>query len=104
MAYLFCHLHKLAEVVAPFWQLTEIATSFYRQTQQEQVFKEIKTFVTSATALKFYDKVTIQCDASEKELGATLMLNGHLIVFASQALSSVEQAYVQIERVYVNLV
>jgi len=81
--------------------LTEKATPFFWQTQQEQAFKEIRTLVTSAPVLKFYnvhDEVTIQCDASEKGLGATLMQNGQPIAFASRALSGIEQAYAQIEK------
>ena len=44
------------------------------------------------------EEVTIQCDASEKGLGATLMQNGQPIAFASRALSNIEQAYAQIEK------
>ena len=41
-------------------------------------------------------EVTIQCDASEKGLGATLLQNGQPVAFASRTL--VEQRYAQIEK------
>ena len=51
--------------------------------------------------LKYYDmnvEVTLQCDASEKGLGATLLQNGQPFAFASRTLSKVEQRYAQIEK------
>ena len=99
--YLSRYLPKLAEVVAPLRQLTEKAIPFYWETQQEKAFKEMKMLVTTAPVLKFYnvsEEVTIQCDASEKGSGATLMQNGQPIAFASRALSNIEQAYAQIEK------
>ena len=99
--YLSRYLPKLAEVVAPLRQLTEKAIPFYWETQQEKAFKEMKMLVTSAPVLKFYnvsEEVTIQYDASEKGLGATLMQIGQPIAFASRALSNIEQAYAQIEK------
>lgn len=51
--------------------------------------------------LKYYDmteEVTIQCDASEKGLGTTLLQNGQPVAFASRTLSQVEQRYPQIEK------
>ena len=41
--------------------------------------------------------VTIQCNASEKGLGAILLQNGQPVAFASRTLSQVEQQYAQIE-------
>jgi len=43
-------------------------------------------------------EVTIQSDASEKGLGATLLHNGQPVAFASRTLSQVEQRYTQIEK------
>ena len=40
----------------------------------------------------------MQCDASEKGLGAALMQNGQLIAFASRALTDPETRYAQIEK------
>ena len=44
------------------------------------------------------EEVTIQCDASEVGLGATLLQKGQPVAFASRALSQTEQRYAQIEK------
>ena len=49
--------------------------------------------------LKYYDineEVTIQCDASERDLGATRLQNGQPVAFASRTLSEVEERYTKI--------
>ena len=46
------------------------------QDQQEETFNEVKRIVTVQPILKFYSmsqEVTLQCDASEKGLGATIL-------------------------------
>lgn len=60
-----------------------------------------KTSRESSTILKYYnvhEEVTIQCDASEVGLGATLLQNGQPVAYASRALSQTEQCYAQIEK------
>ena len=57
--------------------------------------------ITKAPVLKFYnvtEEATIQCDASEKGLGATLLQKGQPIAFASRSLTTSEQNYAQIEK------
>lgn len=44
------------------------------------------------------EEVTLQCDASEKGLGAILLQNGQPVAFASRTLSETEQRYAQIEK------
>ena len=51
--------------------------------------------------LKYYEVVsetTIQCDASESGLGATLLQDGQPVAFSSRSLSAVECRYAQIEK------
>ena len=51
--------------------------------------------------LKFYDpgaEVTLQCDASEYGLGATLLQGGQPVAFASRTLSRTERNYAQLEK------
>ena len=51
--------------------------------------------------LKFYDvtqPVTLQCDASQAGLGATILQQGQPVAFASRALTETEQNYAQIEK------
>ena len=57
--------------------------------------------ISCAPLLKYYDVVsetTIQCDASESGLGATLLQEGQPVAFASRSLSIVERQYAQIEK------
>ena len=51
--------------------------------------------------LKFHDpgaEVTLQCDASEYGLGATLLQGGQPVAFASRTLSRTERNYAQLEK------
>ena len=54
------------------------------------------TQLEEATALKFYDlkkELTIQCNASEEEIGVALLQDGKRIAFASIALTDAETRY-----------
>ena len=51
--------------------------------------------------LRYYnlkEEVTLQCDASQSGLGATLMQEGQPVAYASRALTSAETRYAQIEK------
>ena len=54
-----------------------------------------------AHVLQFFDNnkpLMIQCDASEKGLGAALFQDGKPVAFASKALTDTETRYAQIEK------
>ena len=90
LQYLPRFLPQLAEVAAPLRLLTEQSAVFSWQSQQESAFRMLQTMITKAPVLKFYDvrdEATIQCDASEKGLGATLLQHGQPVCFASCSLS-----------------
>ena len=91
--YLTKFLPRLSEIAHPIRELTTKNRSFVWSKQHDEAFEEIKTLVTRHPVLKYYDmteEVTIQCDASEKGLGATLLQNGQPVAFASRTLSQVE--------------
>ena len=74
---------------------------FTWQTDQDAAFKAVKQLVATAPVLRYYDvteEVTVQCDASQKGLGATLLQQGQPVAFASRSLSKIEQQYAQIEK------
>jgi len=76
LQYLSHFLPQLAEVAAPQRLLTEQSAIFTWQTQQEEAFQSLKAIIIKAPVLKFHDvkaEATIQCDASEKGLDATLL-------------------------------
>ena len=86
LQYLSRFLPQLAQVAAPLRQLTEHSAIFSWQSQQEEAFQSLKKMITMSPVLKFYDvaeEATIQCDVSEKGLGATLLQKGQPVAFAS---------------------
>ena len=99
--YLAKFLPRLSEVAQPLRNLTLTNAQFMWSEQHDKAFDEVKKLVANHPVLKYYninDKVTIQCEASERGLGATLLQNGQPVAFASQTLSAVEQQYAQIEK------
>ena len=107
VTYLSRFLPQLAEMVQPIRQLTEKNVEFMWQTQQASALDRVKKCLTDAPILRYYDvkeEVTIQCDASQKGLGATLLQKGQPVAFASRSLSLTEQHYAQIEKEYLAIV
>ena len=97
----------LSDVCEPLRRLLDKDAVWTWQKQQEKAFKEAKRVVTMQPVLKFYsldEEVTLQCDASEKGLGATLLQTKQPVAFASRALSKTEQNYAQIEKECLSIV
>ena len=95
------HTPRLAEVAQPLRDLTAKNAKFTWAKQHDTAFQEIKKLVVNHPVLKYYDcnsEVTLQCDASEKGLGAVLLQNGQPVAFASKTLSPTERRYAQIEK------
>ena len=62
---------------------------------------ELKTAITSAPVLRYFDPglpITLSVDASSKGLGAVILQDGQPIALASRSLRSAEKNYTQIER------
>ena len=88
-------------VSEPLRKLTEKNTMFVWERQQEKAFQTIKNMISSTPVLKYYDvasETTIQSNASQSGLGATLLQNGQPVAFASSSLSAAERRYAQIEK------
>ena len=69
--------------------------------EQDKSFNDVKDLVTQAPVLTYFDVIkplTLQCDSSEKGLGAALMQDGRPVVYASRALRDDETIYSQIEK------
>ena len=99
--YLAKFLPKLSEVTEPIRQLTRKDVPWNWSASQENAFVLMKELVKEAPVLQFFDNhkpLMIQCDASEKGLGAALLQDGKPVAFASRALTDTETRYAQIEK------
>ncbi|CAI5660683.1 unnamed protein product [Oreochromis niloticus] len=82
-------------------QLTHKDSEWNWTTRHDDAFQRLKETIAEAPVLKYYcpeEELTVQCDASDKGLGAALMQKGKPVAFASRALTRIEQGYAQIEK------
>ena len=98
--YLSKFLPHISGVSEPLRRLTDKDSVWCWQSQHDEAMESIKKLVTAQPILRYYvvKEVTIQCDASEVDLGAALLQNGQPVAFASRSLSSTERRYAQIEK------
>ena len=77
--YLAKFLPKLSDVMEPIRQLIRKDIPWNWGSPQKKAFDMIKNLVKDAPCLKYFDSMkplAIQCDASEKSVGAGLLQNG----------------------------
>lgn len=94
-------LPQLAQVSQPLRDLTTKNGQFVWSSLHDRAFSEVKRLISNHPVLKYYDinkEVTLQCDASEKGHGATLLQGGQPVAFASHTLSTTERRYAQIKK------
>jgi transposase InsO family protein len=99
--YLAKFLPKLSDMCEPLRRLTQKGAGWCWESQQENAFQECKRLATTSPVLRYYDDtkpLTLQVDASEKSVGASLLQEGQPVYFAARALTSTEQRYACIER------
>ncbi|XP_014673255.1 PREDICTED: uncharacterized protein LOC106813592 [Priapulus caudatus] len=101
VTYLSKFLPGLSDQCEPLRKLTQQDMEWCWLETHSNAVREIKRLVTSQPVLRYFnakEEVTLQCDASEKGLGAALLQNGQPVAFASRALTDVETRYAQIEK------
>ena len=101
VTYLSPLIPGLSTLTTPLQELLKKDTDFIWNHTYNTTFEQIKEAVISDTTLRYFDPsplVTIQVDASQVGLGATLLQNGKSIAFASKALTKTECRYANIER------
>ena len=99
--YLSKFLPRLSDLTKPLRDLTSKEAMWIWGPNQQAAFDKLKEAVTGTPVLRYYnvnDEVTIQCDASQSGLGATLMQFGQPVAYASRALTEAETRYAQIEK------
>ena len=85
----------------PIRQLTKKDAPWKWSQPQQQAFEKVKQLATKAPVLRYYDpdkELQVQCDASQKGIGAALMQEGKPLAYASRALTETEERYAQIEK------
>ena len=100
--YLQKFMPNLSEATAPMRDLQKETNQFHWDEQvQGRSFEQLKEILSAAPVLKFFDPtddVELQCDASERGLGACLMQGGQPVAYASRSLTDTEANYAQIEK------
>ena len=93
---------NLSEATAPMRELLKEENQFQWEEQvQGRSFDQVKQILSEAPVLKFFDPeedVELQCDASDRGLGACLMQAGQPVAYASRSLTDTEVNYAQIEK------
>lgn len=94
-------IENLSEVTAPLRNLIKKNTPFIWTKEHDSAFFKIKKELCNKPILQFYD-VNIECkisvDASSTGVGAVLLQNNLPIAYASQAFTSCQQSWAQIEK------
>ena len=105
--YLAKFMPHLSDVMEPLRQLTHKEAEWKWMRENNAAFEKIKHMVVATPVLKYYnpdEELTIQCDASDKGLGAALLQQGQPVAFASRALTDTETRYAQIEKEMLSVV
>ena len=92
---------RLAEVSQPLRDLLKSDCEFLWQDFHDKCLQEIKEMLTVSPVLGYFDPsmdVVVQCDASDRGLGACLTQQGRPVAYASRALTDTESNYAQIEK------
>ena len=99
--YLSKVLPQLSDALEPLRKLTSPDVEWFWTDIHDSAVQQVKLLITKAPDLKFFDStesLTLQCDASDKELDAILLQKGQPIAYASRALTDAESRYAQIEK------
>ena len=99
--YLSKFLPRLSDALEPLRKLSSPDVEWFWTDIHDSAVRQVKLLVTKAPVLKFFDStesLTLQCDASDKGLGAILLQKGQPIACASRALTDAESRYAQIEK------
>ena len=107
ITYLAKFLPNLSDVTEPLRRLLDRDVEWHWDHEHENALTQVKQLITREPVLRYFDdkkEVTLQCDASESGLGATIMQEGQPVAFSSRALSNTEKNYAQIEKELLSIV
>ena len=101
IGYLSKFLPGLSSAMEPIRRLTQPDVLWQWTKEQDEAMAKVKKLTTETHVLAYYDphsELVVECDASERGLGAALLQNGKPIGYASRALTSTETRYAEIEK------
>ena len=101
--YLQTFVPHLSHHTEPLQAILKKENSFTWDKNSNNSFHKIKSLLKKALLkpLRYYDRnklVTLQCNASLKELGACIIQDGQPIAFVSKSLTDTETCYANIEQ------
>ncbi|MCG8079184.1 MAG: DDE-type integrase/transposase/recombinase [Candidatus Thiodiazotropha taylori] len=109
--YLGRYIENLSTVISPITDLLKNDAVWYWGPQQNQAFENVKSLLTKAPVLAYYDRrkpIVVSGDASRTGLGAAIYLQDGSelkpIAFASRTLTETEKKWAQIELECLSLV
>ena len=91
---------RLSELAEPLRELTKVKVPFHWGPEHSQAFTQMKTEISSAPVLAYYDpkkKTVLQTEASIKGFGACLLQVEKTVYFANKVLTEAQKGYVVIE-------
>lgn len=97
--YLRSFIPKLSDLTVPFKDLLKKDCVWLWTENHEQCLQALKNSIAEAALLTPFDAskpIEIHADASQFALGAVLMQEGSLVIYASRSLTETEQNYAQI--------
>lgn len=99
--YLGKFIRNLSQLTSPLRKLLSKTEEYIWTDAQEQSYQELKSIISKAPVLKFYNPnqpLCISVDASSHGLGAVAMQEGKPLAYCSTSLNSTQRNYAQIEK------
>ena len=107
ITYLGKFLPHLSDVTEPLRRLLDRDVEWHWDDAHEAALNQVKQLITREPVIRYFDntkEVTLQCDASESDLGVVIMQEGQPGVFSSKALTNTEKNYAQIRKELLSIV
>ena len=93
---------NVSEMTSPIRTLLDSSNEFkWDNDVHGKSFVELKNLLKTTPVLGYYQlskQITVQCDSTQKGLGACLLQDGKAVAYVSRALTKTEQEYAQIEK------
>ena len=94
--YLAVYIPNESAITAPLRMLLRQDVEWDWNHEHDDAVSQIRRALIQAPPLEYYNvhkPATIQCDASQRGLGACIMQDGRPVAYASRALTSAEENY-----------